>query len=776
MAPDDFRADDTYELGSAIRQLLASLRDATDGTDAHSRALKTELDLETEKRRKAKEQADTDKKKLDNDKKSLDANKKLKDNAITLGKELLNIANAGVKFANAIGVSATKGVELELSSRYAIAKQIFSLGSSFGNLAVTMEQLKGAQQGFSDVFTGAREGMQVSAKGSIEFVQSLKKGFKSEFTPTAETFRMLTQMGMSTTSQFEAFRKSTGRASLSNNQLATLYNKNSLSFLLYGNSFSKAAVNAERLGVNLASVQSAQESMVTNLDGTIDTVAQLNQLGAQIDFGRLTQLNEFEGPEATMAYLRATIPEEMIKNSASMRALFKGMGVPLEDFLKSGQAQVSAADDLEKQLSEQATATKSVTGFLGSLGATASKFGSILEGSFGALTIAAIAAAQALIKVAATGGMANLGGTLGKAAGIGGGLIAGTGLGMAMGGSVVGSGIGSVIGTALGIALIPALGPFGPMLGGTIGGAIGGYLSKPKTAADMISGYGKRTLLTPEGPIALNNQDTVIAGTNLFKGDDVFSGPKGSLSLANMAMNTGQLGMAATEKGAMNQFIRKTLPYLASMGKLGGKGIDLTRTVDTVFGTVGKNSSIFTKYLAKNIQAIPIIGSLIGGLISGGMEYAESGSLLRALGKGSLSALGGIGGSIGASMLTAGNPIAASLGGIGGSMLGESAFDKMFGKTADDMYSSGYGDRTLTTSKGTFALNNADDVIAGTDLFTKTQSRATAGNADNSVLVKKIDSLISALANANTTIQVNGQTQSVSRLQLVGVYTRNEIT
>jgi hypothetical protein len=44
------------------------------------------------------------------------------------------------------------------------------------------------------------------------------------------------------------------------------------------------------------------------------------------------------------------------------------------------------------------------------------------------------------------------------------------------------------------------------------------------TGDDVISGYGKRTLLAPEGAIQLNDKDTVIAGTNLF-GDDVTSEP-----------------------------------------------------------------------------------------------------------------------------------------------------------------------------------------------------------------------------------------------------------
>jgi len=51
---------------------------------------------------------------------------------------------------------------------------------------------------------------------------------------------------------------------------------------------------------------------------------------------------------------------------------------------------------------------------------------------------------------------------------------------------------------------------------------------------DGSSGYGKRTLFGPEGAIQLNNKDTVIAGTDLFKkGDDVMSAPKGAISVSN---------------------------------------------------------------------------------------------------------------------------------------------------------------------------------------------------------------------------------------------------
>jgi hypothetical protein len=51
--------------------------------------------------------------------------------------------------------------------------------------------------------------------------------------------------------------------------------------------------------------------------------------------------------------------------------------------------------------------------------------------------------------------------------------------------------------------------------------ALSGLISK---ADDMVSpGYGKRTLLSPEGAIKLNDNDTVIAGTNLGGGDKAVS-------------------------------------------------------------------------------------------------------------------------------------------------------------------------------------------------------------------------------------------------------------
>ena len=75
-----------------------------------------------------------------------------------------------------------------------------------------------------------------------------------------------------------------------------------------------------------------------------------------------------------------------------------------------------------------------------------------------------------------------------------------------------------IIGTALGLAAA---------------GTIAALGAKYMTGNDVVSpGYGQRTLFGPEGAIALNDKDTVIAGTNLF-GNDTISKPGESTQFKN---------------------------------------------------------------------------------------------------------------------------------------------------------------------------------------------------------------------------------------------------
>jgi len=90
-----------------------------------------------------------------------------------------------------------------------------------------------------------------------------------------------------------------------------------------------------------------------------------------------------------------------------------------------------------------------------------------------------------------------------------------------------------VIGPALGaIAVVGMFAMLAKAASSAMSGAKKG--NDIMSPGDGSTGYGKRTLMGPEGAIQLNNKDTVIAGTDLFKkGDDVMSGPKGAITVAN---------------------------------------------------------------------------------------------------------------------------------------------------------------------------------------------------------------------------------------------------
>ena len=93
---------------------------------------------------------------------------------------------------------------------------------------------------------------------------------------------------------------------------------------------------------------------------------------------------------------------------------------------------------------------------------------------------------------------------------------------------LVGAGAGFMVG-----------GPWGALAGGVM--AAGSELLKASNTNDMMSDYGSRTLITPNGSYALSNQDTVIAGTNLFRGNDVYSGPKGAINLGGEGIDYDKL-------------------------------------------------------------------------------------------------------------------------------------------------------------------------------------------------------------------------------------------
>ena len=121
------------------------------------------------------------------------------------------------------------------------------------------------------------------------------------------------------------------------------------------------------------------------------------------------------------------------------------------------------------------------------------------------------------------------------------------------------------LGLAAASIAVPALAPLA-------GAFIGGTAISMLTGDDVVSsGYGDRKLVTPGGTYALNNQDTVIAGTNLFrandimsKADDVMSYPKGALSLGGGDNS----GVIAAIKELIGE-VRREKPIMLDGNKVG---------------------------------------------------------------------------------------------------------------------------------------------------------------------------------------------------------------
>jgi hypothetical protein len=104
-----------------------------------------------------------------------------------------------------------------------------------------------------------------------------------------------------------------------------------------------------------------------------------------------------------------------------------------------------------------------------------------------------------------------------------------------------GAAAAAALAVGLSLALIPGAGLLaaaggvaaGTIVYGGLNALLGDDVVSP---AQGGSGYGKRTLFGPEGAIALNDRDTIVAGTDLKMGDDVVS-PSVSDTVENITTN-----------------------------------------------------------------------------------------------------------------------------------------------------------------------------------------------------------------------------------------------
>jgi len=263
----------------------------------------------------------------------------------------------------------------------------------------------------------------------------------------------------------------------------------------------KAVVQAKALGMTLEQVAKAGDALL-NFESSIE-----NELKAELLTGR--QLNLERARAAALAGDQVALAEELAKNVGTaadftkmnvlqQRALAESVGMTADELtntLRKREEAIASGKSLAQVTAEEAKQAierqKAQDKFNKGIEKLTSLIGNLLAGPLGMF----------LDIVSDIFGVVT---------------------------SII-SKIQELLGSGIAKTLIGAIGGF--LVGGPIGALIGGIGGAASaTMADDMIGYGARTLITPQGAVALNNNDTVIAGTNLFKGDDIMSFPKGALN------------------------------------------------------------------------------------------------------------------------------------------------------------------------------------------------------------------------------------------------------
>jgi hypothetical protein len=127
--------------------------------------------------------------------------------------------------------------------------------------------------------------------------------------------------------------------------------------------------------------------------------------------------------------------------------------------------------------------------------------------------------------------------------------------------------------SAIAVAGIPIVGPI--LAIGAIAAAIAGGMAlyNKFKGNDVVSGgYGKRTLMAPEGAIALNDKDTVIAGTDLGGKNKSKNNTGEALSQTNTASSidiTPLIDRMAAVEGLLSQILQKETNIYMDSTKVG---------------------------------------------------------------------------------------------------------------------------------------------------------------------------------------------------------------
>lgn len=288
----------------------------------------------------------------------------------------------------------------------------------------------------------------------------------------------------------------------------------------------KGIANMKALGTSLDQTNNQAESLL-NFQSSIESQLNASLLtGKQINLEKARELalnNDLDGLAKELSNQAMSFNDFSKLNRIQQEGIAKSLGLSrdtLADQLLKQAVQGKSQSDIVALYGEEAYERSKSLGAQDKFNAAVEKmsdlFGNLAAGPLGSV-------ADLMSKLAESTGAVSI--ALGLIA-----AVQFNNLLTSLASAAVKMGLIAVESIAAGSALTMGIGAVA--IAGGIVAAIAAYNSaKSSTADDLVSGYGDRTLITPQGAYALNNNDTVIAGTNLFKGNDVYSGPKDSITL-----------------------------------------------------------------------------------------------------------------------------------------------------------------------------------------------------------------------------------------------------
>lgn len=301
----------------------------------------------------------------------------------------------------------------------------------------------------------------------------------------------------------------------------------------------KAVAEMDALGTSLETTQKQANALLDFQTSIANTLEASLITGRSINLDKARELalnNDLVGLAKELTSQQVNYNTFSDMNAIQRRSIAKALGLETQELsdqlLKletQGKSRTQIVALMGEEAANRAMSLSAQDKFNAAIEKLSGLLGNLLDGPLGKMVdaIANIASSGAAIG-AIFGGLAAI--QLGSA------VVQIMNVVKAMRAMAIGSAIAKAVANPLSIAvgLAAAVGA----------GALIGKMFDSNTADDLMSGYGDRTLITPNGSYALNNNDTVIAGTNLFKGNDVYSGPKGAINLAQPEFDYDKLATA----------------------------------------------------------------------------------------------------------------------------------------------------------------------------------------------------------------------------------------